>query len=318
MARFAFSRQPSPYPSILFHTIRLSQLVSSILVCGFLSYFIHNLALEPIKVPWTFAVPLTVSCLTILSYFLTIFFYHQRTLKPLHSAYINGSLLLLWIVAFALQMYNLHGTLTHRCTIGNWGTDLGVHVCRIYKALAAFTTTALLSSIAALLLDLFINYVTFSHGAYNSMRDPPRSHSRSASAKTSKKGSIIFQGNQFDVFKDIGIEFPEYTHKHSQSHMPHSREDNDNPDDHVDNDLEEEQQRAAAGMYRDAGLMGSSQGGGGGGGGTSTRGVSYTLRQPIGVQSFGYAAPTEQTSYDGHKADEVDIGAMGHRGHGDY
>ena len=55
MAR-GISRQPSPYPSSVFHAVRITQLLSAIIVTAALSYFIHYLAIELIHIPWTFIV----------------------------------------------------------------------------------------------------------------------------------------------------------------------------------------------------------------------------------------------------------------------
>ena len=53
MARM-FSKQPSPYPSWVFHGIRAGQVLSSIVVTSVLGFFIHHLSIELYYVPWTF------------------------------------------------------------------------------------------------------------------------------------------------------------------------------------------------------------------------------------------------------------------------
>ena len=53
MARM-FSKQPSPYPSLVFHGIRVGQVLSSIIVTSVLGFFIHHLSIELYYVPWTF------------------------------------------------------------------------------------------------------------------------------------------------------------------------------------------------------------------------------------------------------------------------
>ena len=162
MARARLSKPPSPYPRIPFHLIRLTQLLSSIIVASILSYFIHHLSIELYSIPWTFilvCVPrtlvnlvlslivstklITVSLLTIVSYMITAVFYHQRTLRPNTSSLINGALTLIWILAFTLMVWNISGTLRHKCDIANWSHEIGIMVCRLYKALAAFTVTGL-------------------------------------------------------------------------------------------------------------------------------------------------------------------------------
>ena len=48
------SRKPSPYPTLAFHLLRLSQLLSSIIVSSVLIFFIHHLHIEKYYIPWTF------------------------------------------------------------------------------------------------------------------------------------------------------------------------------------------------------------------------------------------------------------------------
>jgi hypothetical protein len=82
---------------------------------------------------------LAVSSLTNLSVIVTAFFYHFRTLKPNLSSLINGGLTALWVMGFGMLTWNLSGTLSHNCDIDNWNHETGIMVCRIYKALEAFT-----------------------------------------------------------------------------------------------------------------------------------------------------------------------------------
>ncbi|KAL9118440.1 MAG: hypothetical protein Q9187_005015 [Circinaria calcarea] len=92
-------------------------------------------------------------------------------LKPRLSAGINGFLTVLWMLGFGLLAWNLSQTLTHRCVILNWTSQAGVMVCRLYKALTAFTVTGMLSSVLSLLLDVRVNRKVASRGTYNSMQD---------------------------------------------------------------------------------------------------------------------------------------------------
>ena len=54
MARAKISQQPSPYPSTVFHGIRVAQVLSSVIVTSFLGFFVYHLNVEYIQVPWTF------------------------------------------------------------------------------------------------------------------------------------------------------------------------------------------------------------------------------------------------------------------------
>ena len=70
-------------------------------------------------------------------------FYHLRTLSPKVNMFCNIASLTLWALGLALLMWNLSGTLTHKCNVSNWSNFAGVMVCRLYKALAAFTVVGL-------------------------------------------------------------------------------------------------------------------------------------------------------------------------------
>lgn len=77
------------------------------------------------------------------SFIVTSFLHYQRSLKPLYNIFLNSFLNLLWITGSGLLVWNLSGTLSHRCDIDNWGSEAGVMVCRIYKALTAFAIIGL-------------------------------------------------------------------------------------------------------------------------------------------------------------------------------
>lgn len=46
--------KPTHYPFLSFHIIRCVQLVSSIVVASVMSYFLHELAQDGFRLPWTF------------------------------------------------------------------------------------------------------------------------------------------------------------------------------------------------------------------------------------------------------------------------
>lgn len=48
------SKQPSHYPPLAFHILRLGQLLSSLIVAIVLSFFVHHLKVERYTIPWTF------------------------------------------------------------------------------------------------------------------------------------------------------------------------------------------------------------------------------------------------------------------------
>lgn len=178
------------------------------------------------------------------------------------------------MLGFALLAWNLSGLLSHQCTIANWSSDLGVMVCRIYKALMSFTITGMyvvsslltdpfslpatifvtireilanlqphrLSTLLALTLDILMHRKTSHRGNYNPMQD------------TKTISNPIFSDNPASsrsAYREPSLEFPEYSHEVKKP---------------------------------------------------------YRVQKPIEVQHFGYAAPTEQTSYGGPAADQGDLG----------
>ena len=94
-----------------------------------------------------------------------------RTLNPKVNLTANGVLTVLWLLGMALLTWNLSWTLGHRCVVEKWHNQVGIMVCRLYKSVTAFTVTGVLSTIAALLLDLRIHRSATQLGKYNQMLD---------------------------------------------------------------------------------------------------------------------------------------------------
>jgi len=210
------SRQPSPYPSLLFHLIRLAQLVSSIIVMSILSFFTYYLSHDKYPVPRTFLVLLAVSSLTNVSVLFTAFFYHYRQLRPRLSSMINIFLTLLWMLGFALLTWNLSGTIKHKCNIDNWTHETGIMVCRIYKALEAFTITGLLATAGSLVLDFYTIRKSAARGIYNTMGDAKQpGHTRGIDS-TDDFSTAIHAGETSANYREPSLEFPEYSHEASK------------------------------------------------------------------------------------------------------
>lgn len=83
----------------------------------------------------------------------------------------NFILLILWIVGLGLLGWNMAGTLGHVCNAVNWGSSAGIMVCRIYKALFVFTLFATISTLGMIILDVRTRRKQNSLGKYNQMRD---------------------------------------------------------------------------------------------------------------------------------------------------
>jgi hypothetical protein len=79
---------------------------------------------------------------------------------------LNSALALLWSVAFSLLAWWSSGTLTHVCNIDNWDDDLGMHVCRLYKALFSFSTLGLVTTLLALVLDVHVQRQASARGRF--------------------------------------------------------------------------------------------------------------------------------------------------------
>lgn len=59
-------------------------------------------------------------------------------LNPRLNIAINSFLLVLWALSWSLLTWWMSGTLANACDVSHWNEDVGVMVCRIYKALFTF------------------------------------------------------------------------------------------------------------------------------------------------------------------------------------
>ncbi|KAL8736685.1 MAG: hypothetical protein Q9166_000051 [cf. Caloplaca sp. 2 TL-2023] len=172
MAGPRITLNPSPYPPLCFHLLRLFQFVSSVIVTSVVWYFVYFLFHEHYRLPWTFIFLLTASSITILALFLSSALYHFRTLLPKYNLLINTALSVLWILGLSFLTWNVGWTIGHRCSIATWHTQAGIMVCRLYKACTAFTVTGLLTTLFALLHDVHTHRKYTQLGQYNQMREP--------------------------------------------------------------------------------------------------------------------------------------------------
>jgi len=172
MASFAKTKvAPTPYPRIFFHGIRCAQALASVVVMSIMFYFIWNLIHEGFSAPKTFWTLLAASLLTFLGLIATTILYAFFGLSPLWNLIMNGVLIGLWAPAFAFLWFWTKKTLAHVCSQGTWGDTTGIMICRVYKALFAFTAFGVASTLAALLLDSVIFRRTVSRGKYAQMVD---------------------------------------------------------------------------------------------------------------------------------------------------
>lgn len=167
----------SSIPSYTIHVFGTIQVLSSSIVLAILAFFIHYLAVETYYIPWTFILVnispfsifsplfllspptpclpdtnlttarqlLTVSSLSLLSllFTYTLHYHYQGSLSPRINVWVNTALLMLWCLGLSLLVWNINHLLADKCSIMTWSSERGVMVCRLYKALTAFTIISL-------------------------------------------------------------------------------------------------------------------------------------------------------------------------------
>jgi hypothetical protein len=73
----------------------------------------------------------------------TLLIYLLFGLSPFVNLCVNGLLLALWAPSFGFLWYWTRKTLSHVCSPKTWQDDTGIMICRIYKALFAFSALGL-------------------------------------------------------------------------------------------------------------------------------------------------------------------------------
>ncbi|KAF2452904.1 hypothetical protein BDY21DRAFT_328532 [Lineolata rhizophorae] len=164
---------PSSYPRIPFHGLRVAQFLASAVVGAVMCYFIWHLKHEGWSVPWTFIIvgfPLiTVSILSVLALIFTFFMHILTGLHPRLNLFINTVLLILWGLGFGLLAWWSSGTLRDACDVKHWHDGTGMMVCRVYKALFAFSLLGVVSTVLSALLDVHVFRRMTARGKYNQM-----------------------------------------------------------------------------------------------------------------------------------------------------
>ncbi|KKK15840.1 hypothetical protein ARAM_004546 [Aspergillus rambellii] len=163
------SVKPSDYPAFAFHTIRVFALLSAIIVAIILSVFIYNLHSANQKLPWAFLVLIITAFLAILNYTLTTITHCCYGLSPRLSLTTNSIVLLLWLASLVLLAWSMSHTILTACTTTYWATSTGISVCRVYKALFAFTILGTLTYLAAVALDIIVHQRHTRLGEYDPM-----------------------------------------------------------------------------------------------------------------------------------------------------
>ncbi|KAL9110482.1 MAG: hypothetical protein Q9227_005026 [Pyrenula ochraceoflavens] len=161
--------RPSHYQPLPFHAIRLASLICSIIVGSIVCFFAYHLAHDGYKLPWTFFFLLAVSISTLVYLTATAFIHVFYGLSPRLNLGLNALILVLWTISLGLSSWNMSGTLGDKCDSKHWETGAGVMVCRLFKALFAFTVMGFVCGAAAVFLDFKVYRRNISRGMYGNM-----------------------------------------------------------------------------------------------------------------------------------------------------
>ncbi|OGM50456.1 hypothetical protein ABOM_000930 [Aspergillus bombycis] len=200
------SVKPSAYPAIPFHAIRAVGFISTLVVGIILAVFIYNLHQGGFKLPWAFLVLLIAVILSLLNYVLTTITHCCYGLSPRLSLLSNTICLLLWLISLGLLSWSMSQTVLTTCNATYWATSTGITVCRIYKALFAFTILGNISYIAAIALDVIVRRRQTRLGEYDPMASNAalndyKMHDRSSSALSGGMGPYGGLDEQHPAFR---------------------------------------------------------------------------------------------------------------------
>ncbi|KAK4540749.1 hypothetical protein LTR36_008964 [Oleoguttula mirabilis] len=131
-----------------------------------MSFFIWHLTHDHWSTPWTFIWLTAASLFSVASLFFTIILHCCTGLNPRLNLAINSCLAILWALSWSLLTWYMSGTLANVCDTEHWHEDVGIMVCRIYKALFTFTLVGLVSTLAALCLDIYVRRQQTRRGVY--------------------------------------------------------------------------------------------------------------------------------------------------------
>lgn len=139
-----------------------------------------------------------ISLSTMLVLIVTIVLHCVYSLNPILNTTLNSALALVWAVSFSLLSWWSSGTLTHVCNIDNWDDDVGISVCRLYKALFSFALLGLVSTLAALLLDVRVQRSATKRGRFQQLQVLGQSDSKrhvGAQERETNPNPTAAQGN---------------------------------------------------------------------------------------------------------------------------
>ncbi|KAJ5093906.1 hypothetical protein N7456_009767 [Penicillium angulare] len=145
--------KPSDYPALPFHLIRILAFLSSLIVAIVLAVFIYHLHADGYKLPFAFLILLIAALISLINVILTAFMNCSCGLSTMLAMVLDTLCLVVWAVGLGLIGYNTAHTILTSCTTKYWGNSTGENVCRMYKAVFAFTVLAVAAFIASIALD---------------------------------------------------------------------------------------------------------------------------------------------------------------------
>lgn len=110
-----------------------------------------------------------VALFTIVALTITLILHLFYGLNPILNTSLNSALALVWAVSFSLLSWWSSGTLSHVCNVDNWDSDLGISVCRLYKALFSFALLGFVSTLLALGLDIRVQKTATRRGRFQQL-----------------------------------------------------------------------------------------------------------------------------------------------------
>jgi hypothetical protein len=128
--------------------------------------------------------------LSLLNYVLTTITHCCHGLSPRLSILSNTICLLLWLISLGLLSWSMSQTILTTCNATYWATSTGITVCRIYKALFAFTVLGAIAYIAAIALDVVVRRRQTRLGEY----DPMASNAALNEYKMHDRNSSVLSG----------------------------------------------------------------------------------------------------------------------------
>ena len=130
---------------------------------------------------------------------------------PRLSFITHAGLLISWLVGLGLITSKIGDmVLGHSCSTSLWVTDMGIMICRIYKALYSFIVIGTASLAAAAVLDFRVIREISNRGAYREMKDNDQGQGekrglglgRSMSGMSARRSGFGLRGGNYVQMKE--------------------------------------------------------------------------------------------------------------------